>query len=527
MTAFLAPAAAAEPGTEILLPEDARPGTYLRATDDALYVGSRSAYTTITKDKIFATHAPDPGMGNAVSSPPAHVGDLQWAPTNEVTFHGGAWSLDENGRLWRRPIPAFEAIRVNSTNRVHGIARAQSGELWCATQEGVARLDAELRVQTFDKVLGQTLGIVTAIDVDRDGSVWIGSGSSFTGVYRRDPGGGWHHFGADEGFVDAYVHGITADHATGAVWFSVLNAPGAAMDAGLGAWLFSGERFQRFPPERVRGRLPSDRVYDVVRDPSGVVWFGTLKGLAALEGDRLVPYTRAEGLRDDKVWALAAARDGSLWLGYQTGHGVTRIARGEVRHFDKSRDGLSHDEVWAVAEGRPGVMWFATPVGLDRYDGRRWSHFSTADGLPVDRLWPLLADSDGTLWIGTIGGGLVRMRNTDREAPRTTIELNGSEITWSAEDAWHATAPATIRFRYRWDDGAWSAATTGRRIAIPRDGHRRLQVQAIDRFGNMERPPPTLLLAAPAARNLFLPWMVTFSTTLLCVLLVLVARKRR
>ncbi|MGQ0612955.1 MAG: ligand-binding sensor domain-containing protein [Planctomycetaceae bacterium] len=399
------------------------------------------------------------------------------------------------GLLFRRERARFRQMPLPLSTRVNSLAAGKEGSIWCGTERGLAHVHAD-GTETIQAIDGRALGAITALAVDREGQVWIGSGSSFAGVYRLSHGV-WSHLGAAHGFVDAFVHRITLDP-SGALWFAVLNAPGANSTEGEGAWVYSAGLFRPSPAHR---ELPSSRIYDVVaRDSEGALWFATLRGLAAFDGTRLLQY--AEGaLLGEKVWCLCAARDGSLWVGYQGGNlGVSRLTRGTVRHYSTA-DGLGDPNVWSIIEAEGGVLWFATERGLSRFDGKRWSSFGAADGLPSAPLWPLLPGPAGSLWIGTLGGGLVRFEPDDREGPhtrfvdglRTAVEGEEIAISWVGMDAWYDTPASDLWYRWRVGADAWSEArpTEGAQLRLPAGSHR-FQVQAIDRFGNAEDPPGSL-----------------------------------
>jgi len=420
-------------------------------------------------------------------------------PANACARHAGMiWcATSRMGILRRTEKPRFRRIELPLSSRVNALAEAPDGSVWCGTERGLVRV-ADGPAEVIETVDGMHLGAVTAVAVDREGRLWVGSGSSFNGLYRRE-GGRWTRFGRDEGFLDAYVHRITLDP-SGALWIAALNAPGKPITGGEGAWVYADGTFRPSPAHR---ELPSGRVYDVVaRGPEGWIWFATLEGLAAFDGRRLVRYG-AETLAGAKAWCLCAARDGSLWVGYQTGGlGVSRLARGSVRRYQVA-DGLGHPDVWSIVEGERGVLWFATEGGLSRYDGKRWSHFDVRDGLPAAPLWPLLPAPGGGLWIGTLGGGLVRMEPGDRLGPRTHFVSPPSRavagesvlVRWRGADAWFDTPPADLWYRWRIGDGPWSDATPATQARIDATpGEHRFQVQAIDRFGNAEDPPAELTL---------------------------------
>jgi len=443
-----------------------------------------------------------------------------------VSFRDWYWGVSqERGIVRCRTSPRLRPVEIPGANRVHALARAADGSLWCGTENGLARV-RDTAIEVVPAIDGTRLGTVTAVAVDAQQRVWVGSGSSFLGVYRRDAGG-WRKI---EG-IDGYVHRITRDPA-GALWFAALNAEGQPSSEGRGAFYFSEGEIR---PAPANVDLPSQRVYDVVaRDAAGVLWFATLKGLAAYEGpDRVTHYTAESGLAGEKVWCLCAGSDGSLWIGYQREKGVTRFASGRLQHFDVE-DGLCDGNVWAIAEGRREVFWFASESGVSRFDGVRWSCFRDEEGLGSAPVWPLLP-ADDVLWLGTLGAGLVRFRLDDDAAPRTRFDAARYEsdggavaVSWRGADAWYDTPAAELCFRWRLDGGRWSAATKATRLELaPEPGRHRLEVQAIDRFGNAEDPPAAVEVVVGAAS----PgggWLLLFGTALaLCAVALLIVRRAR
>jgi len=424
-----------------------------------------------------------------------------------VICHGEVWKPTRGrGILRQRLRPRFEHIAVPNAARVNCLALAPDGALWCGTERGVTRFRGA-GIRSFPSAGGVALGPVTALAVDGRGRVWVGSGSAFKGIWRREDGR-WTHLDAVPGFV----HRITVDPA-GTLWFAVLSPAAERPGPGRGAWYFSDETFH---PAPANVDLPSARVYDVVaRDPGGVLWFATLRGLAAYEGPGRVRRYEAGpgGLRGEKVWCLAAARDGSLWIGYQLERGVSRIAQGTITDFDVD-DGLCDGNVWSIVEGRPGVLWFATGAGLSRYDGLRWSCFRSEDGLGSAAIWPLLPLPDGGLWIGTLGAGLVRMHAGDDAAPicrprQRRYRGRAKEpllVAWSGNDTWYDTPAGKLWYRRRLDGGRWSKAERRTSLGLRLDqGRHVLEVQAIDRFGNVSERPARIEIVVE--RDGRLPWI--------------------
>jgi streptogramin lyase len=437
------------------------------------------------------------------------------SPHEAIEFQGETWTPTRGrGILRRRHEPYFRPVPLPKGDRIHALALGQDGAIWCGTNEGLAVVRPDGSTEAWSELLGKPLGIVTACAVDREGRVWVGSGSSFTGLYRREKDG-WHHL--DE--IEGHVHRITVDP-SGALWFAVLSEDA---EPGRGAWCFSDGQFRPAPPNV---DLPSARIYDVVaRDRRGTLWFATLKGLAAYEGEGRVTYYlpatpdeepspilplehEEHVLLGEKVWCLCAARDGSLWIGYQQSPGATRLSSDGITNYDVD-DGLCDGNVWSIVEGKPGVFWFATGAGLSRYDGLRWSCFRNEEGLGEEGIWPLLPVEDGSLWIGTLGAGLLHLEPRDHTPPKTRFRAPAYEVdagrpvdvTWTGTDAWYDTPMAELWYRHRLDGGTWSAATAATSLQLaPAPGDHVLEVQAIDRFGNAEDPPArvTIAIAGPS-----------------------------
>ena len=144
--------------------------------------------------------------------------------------------------------------------------------------------------------------------------------------------------------------------------------------------------------------LPSGEILAMTQDLDGYLWLGTSTGLVRFDGERFV--TRPAGPADSSVRsvpALAAARDGSLWVGYGSG-GVTRIRGEEAVHYGRDQ-ALPGGPVTMLLQGREGAVWVGTREGLARFNDERWE---TVDGVP--EVFSLYEDRAGTLWIGTSSG---------------------------------------------------------------------------------------------------------------------------
>jgi ligand-binding sensor domain-containing protein len=112
-----------------------------------------------------------------------------------------------------------------------------------------------------------------------------------------------------------------------------------------------------------------------------------------------------DGLPQNSASTICQTRNGYLWFG--TEEGLVRFdgVRFSV-YSTRNTPAFRENTVEALAEGTDGSLWVGTTRGLLRKSGERFKAYGQSDGLPDDSVLALLADRDGTLWIGTERRGL-------------------------------------------------------------------------------------------------------------------------
>src|SRR5690606_9304410 len=66
-----------------------------------------------------------------------------------------------------------------------------------------------------------------------------------------------------------------------------------------------------------------------------------------------------------------------------------------------AESGLSQSVVLSIAQDDRGYLWVATEVGLNRFDGTRFTAFYQEHGLPSNRVNVVYNGRSNTLWAGT------------------------------------------------------------------------------------------------------------------------------
>jgi hypothetical protein len=95
-------------------------------------------------------------------------------------------------------------------------------------------------------------------------------------------------------------------------------------------------------------------------DTQGRLWFASSQGVGVREssGWRFIDPNRGLPVLD--LTSLAAAPDGSMWVGSR--RGAIRL-HGDVIEYRQGRRWLPHDDVQAVSVDGEGTAWFTTPAG--------------------------------------------------------------------------------------------------------------------------------------------------------------------
>jgi signal transduction histidine kinase/ligand-binding sensor domain-containing protein/CheY-like chemotaxis protein len=122
-----------------------------------------------------------------------------------------------------------------------------------------------------------------------------------------------------------------------------------------------------------------------------------------------------------------------------------------------SLDGLPQNSIQAIAQSPDLYMWFGTQEGLVRFDGVRFTVFSTAN-TPAFRhndVQSLAVTPDGSLWIATYKGGLIRYRAGQFEQVGDQLDLAETStvttvVLGPSGTLWVGTLDRGL---FRWRDG--------------------------------------------------------------------------
>ncbi|HEX8326750.1 MAG TPA: two-component regulator propeller domain-containing protein [Hymenobacter sp.] len=329
---------------------------------------------------------------------PGPAGQL-WAATD-----AGLAVLDAaTGRLLDAPRralpPALQSGGINSFFRVNDTL------FWVATTDGLLRLSGSRPwvARRFGPEAGLCTANVRRVLQDRAGRVWA---ATATGLSRAPAQGQRFECVAGGGSFDSEVASDLLEDREGSLW--------TVHDNGMAQHL-PDERFAQFTTAQ---GLPNNEVHSILKIGPGAYWVGTPNGLtelrpAAPTGQQARPVRLPGTGPQPFVRCLFRDSRGDVWVGL-TGAGALRYhpATRQWTVFNQ-RPALGGQSVASIAEDGRGRIWLLTrQAGLTVFDPATQA-FQTFDaqrgGLGTNDLWKILRARNGLLWVGTDNRGLVRL----------------------------------------------------------------------------------------------------------------------
>ncbi|MGB6690942.1 MAG: two-component regulator propeller domain-containing protein [Terracidiphilus sp.] len=273
-------------------------------------------------------------------------------------------------------------------NSVGAIAQTRDGYLWFGTEEGIARYDG-LQMTVFDTAGYRALkdNFIDALAAGRDGSLWVGTRSCLTQMKN----GEFHTYFTAQSPINTIY-----EAQDGQIWVGSLE----------GLYAVQGNRILRYT---TKDGLPSNDVGSISQSADGTLWFGTTRGLASLKNGKFRMYGFREGLTADPVLSLAMSHDGSVWVATTRALFRWRDRLLETVPFSRLP---KHDQIASLLEDRRGELWIGfNHSGIATLRKGELIGYRASQGLPTDDVSQIFEDREGHLWIGLQEGGVVELRD--------------------------------------------------------------------------------------------------------------------
>ncbi len=282
------------------------------------------------------------------------------------------------------------------------ITQTQDGYLWVGTSAGLLRFDG-VRFVPFSPPDGERLRSpeIVSLLAARDGSLWIGT----TVGLAHWSAGRLTHVSDVVGSIQGIVAGEDQE-----IWFvrsrsADERGPLCRVSAALEARCFGKE-----------SGIPFRVATSLARSADGDLWIGSNTGVVRWNPTSQRIYSpMSSALSPDLlgVKALVPATDGSMWVGFAKqgpGLGLQRLVNERFETFEAS--GLVGDslQVATLMVDSAQALWIGTVAGgIYRVRGTRVDRYSSADGLSSDGVAHFFEDREGNVWVAT-SRGLDRFR---------------------------------------------------------------------------------------------------------------------
>ncbi len=344
------------------------------------------------------------------------LGEVGHRESSLARFLGGTWEtlelpgelrkgvvdsirVDDGGRIWLRGpsrllrLAAWAAAPEDLTEVLPGkpaqgdaLSLDHEGRVWAATDSGLACIENH---RTW--ILGENQGLpspwANATLTDREGSLWVAA----EGVYRLQGRFLWTAYTRKQGLPVDAVWGIQRSR-DGELW--------ALTPRGMVHW--EKEAWALVPETRERS------FYCIAEDSEGGVWAG---GLPQTDHPNTLFY-RPEGearfreipvpsVERNTIGTLAAGKDGSLWIGAQSGglHRLRKLGKAFQCEAVPLPGAIDQETINRVVVDLQGLVWCAGTKGLSVLDGGIWHRLDGAQGLKESNPSCVARDPKGNVWV--------------------------------------------------------------------------------------------------------------------------------
>jgi len=330
--------------------------------------------------RFVAMQAPDPAPSSVYSLVEARDGSV-WAGT-----WGQLWNWRDGS--WKR----YDSTNGLPQNEIRSLAEGSDGTVWVGAREDGLYNFKDGFAHPLTNSSSLTQASVGGLLVDQEGTLWVGiTGEGLSRLSRRT----LHHWGKAEGLASPHVSSVAEDR-TGGLWVGTQNE---------GLRRFSGRQFSKLQ-DPVVGQN-HQIVYSLVASDDGSTWAAGEQFLLRFSPERVTQAYLQPPIRGEAIRAMCA--DGTnLWLGtyYST---LIKVEGTNV--VMAATNGSFGGGITSLELEGPEALWIGTSDGLHHWQRGEVKTWTTRDGLLTANIRALHRDSDGTLWIGTVGGGLARLKN--------------------------------------------------------------------------------------------------------------------
>ena len=353
------------------------------------------------------------------------------------------------------------------------LVRARNGDLWIGTDGGLYRFDGT-SFTALDTQQGLPPDQVGGLALDPTDRLWV---SLVRGLYVQEG----EHFSA----VRTAAGPVAGDFRAALAFLEpgrvLMVRGGHVLELQQGGALWSEHEFLR--PAQIADTPDLANVRRLFRTRNGALWLGCGKQLCSLVAGQIREWGHADGVPADDWNSFLEDNLGRVWV-RSPRHLIVKEAGArtfEMRDPPAAElDELRHNPTLVLdAQGR---LLARTGLGLARWEGDRWKHFTAENGLPTTSIAGAQLDGEGNLWLAMNGLGLWRWRNYENLESWTRAQGLISDKIWSIQ------RDPTGRLLLGTSNGCQMLdELAGRAVSCPVEGlpHLTITSMAVDKAGGL------------------------------------------
>lgn len=245
-------------------------------------------------------------------------------------------------------------------------------------------------------------GYVSAITVDSNGSIWLGTQSRLIEWNKKNSSATFHNFGIFNGIElsgNENIRSLCFDK-NQRLWIGTSRFGITVIDK-------NNKPFKYFThhEDTTSGTLPSDFINQIVTSPvSDSLWIATDAGICLIDNKTFAVnrqlkhplFSRLQNVFCNTIWFN---NKNEVWIGTDRGAWRYRVAENTLDCFNTT-NGLSANRVICFTKDNTGNIYAGTAYGLSRIDALdKIKIFSKGQGLRNEKCESLLTDRNGDIWI--------------------------------------------------------------------------------------------------------------------------------
>jgi len=303
---------------------------------------------------------------------------------------------------------------MKAANQIRAMLIDKNGDLWTGGPGGIVHWDIKTgRYVIYTTHNSLASNKITAIAQTLDGSLWFGSFGA--GLFRFD-GVSWQTYTTYNGLPGDYIVSL-ATTPDGELWLDVVTTPYIA-EPGYSGHFGKYDGTSWYPA--IGGGF--DRVIAAL---DGTLWGRYyMQGLWQFDGQK---WNHISDITLEDITALAVASDGVVWAATAPPTKVYRVDHGLLLKLDIPWIDQNEPRITAIGVTLNNTAWFGfsytapslldkcgmrnrfvEELGVYRYNGDSWLHFTKEDGLVDNKICTIVVDKDGNVWFGAFDDGVSR-----------------------------------------------------------------------------------------------------------------------